>query len=90
MSLESLHRGWQQMAENRIQAAMEEGAFDNLPGLGRPLEEIMDLDDPYGWARRAVRDVKAERAAHSREAIHSSTSRSSTGSGTEPAPKTRS
>lgn len=32
---------FQKLAEQRIQEAMEEGAFDDLPGQGRPLE----LDD---------------------------------------------
>ncbi len=29
---------FQKLAEQRIQEAMEEGAFDDLPGQGRPLE----------------------------------------------------
>ncbi len=57
-SLEQLHRAWHRIAENRIRSAQQEGQFKNLAGLGRPLEEIMDIEDPHGWIKRAVRDVK--------------------------------
>ena len=59
MSFEQLHRAWQRVAENRIRAAQDEGAFDDLPGYGKPLEEIMDLNDAYGWIRRTMRDCRA-------------------------------
>ncbi len=62
-SLEQLTLAWQRVAENRIASAQHEGAFDDLAGFGRPLEEIMDISDPNGWIRRAVRDVNAIRAA---------------------------
>ena len=39
-----LQRALRRIAEQRIQEAMERGAFDNLPGMGRP---IPDLDQPY-------------------------------------------
>lgn len=54
-NLEQIQRGWQRMAENRIRCAQQEGKFDELPGLGKPLEEIMDIDDPYGWVKRTVK-----------------------------------
>lgn len=56
-SLTELHRAWSRVAENRIRSSQEEGEFDNLPGFGRPLEEIMDINDPHGWIRRTVRDA---------------------------------
>ena len=62
-SLEQLALAWQRIAENQITIAQQEGAFDNLPGMGRPLEEIMDLSDPHGWIRRAIRDVKETRSS---------------------------
>ncbi len=55
-SLQQMQLAWQTMAENRIVAAQDEGHFEDLPGYGRPLEEIIDISDPLGWARRAVRD----------------------------------
>ncbi|MEM1068873.1 MAG: DnaJ family domain-containing protein [Planctomycetota bacterium] len=61
-SFEQLAMAWQRVAENRIAVAQQEGAFDGLAGLGRPLEEIMDVTDPNGWIRRAVRDVHQIRA----------------------------
>lgn len=64
-SLEELSLAWQRVAENRISSAQHEGAFDHLAGFGRPLEEIMDLSDPNGWIRRAIRDVNATRSRSS-------------------------
>jgi hypothetical protein len=58
-SLEQLSLAWQRVAENKISLAQQEGLFDNLTGFGRPLEEIMDLSDPHGWIRRAIRDINA-------------------------------
>jgi len=45
----------QTVAENRIREAMAEGAFDNLPGQGKP---IPDIDEPYDelwWFKRWLR-----------------------------------
>ena len=53
---EQLHLAWRVVADNRIRAAQMEGQFDRLSGFGRPLEELMDIDDPHGWIRRTVRD----------------------------------
>lgn len=42
------------IAERLIQAAMERGEFDNLPGAGKP---IPDLDEPYDelwWLRKLI------------------------------------
>jgi hypothetical protein len=30
--------GWERIAENRIREAMQNGAFDNLPGAGKPID----------------------------------------------------
>jgi hypothetical protein len=35
---------WRLVADRKIQEAMEEGAFDNLPGKGRPVDLS---EDPY-------------------------------------------
>jgi len=54
-------RAIQTVAENRIRQAMEEGAFDNLPGLGQP---IPDIDEPYDelwWVKRLIRREKLGR-----------------------------
>lgn len=61
------------VAENRIRQAMEEGQFDNLPGLHQP---IPDLDLPYDpdwwikqWVRREVlsREIAEGGAARRKE-----------------------
>jgi transposase InsO family protein len=52
---EALERAVRLVAENRIREAAEAGAFDRLPGAGRPLP---DLDEPYDelwWVRRWLR-----------------------------------
>ncbi len=36
----------ERVAENRIRQAYEEGQFENLPGLGRPLPGIEEPYDP--------------------------------------------
>ena len=41
---------WDSVIEEKIQKAMEEGAFDNLPGEGRPLDlEEGAFEDPEMW-----------------------------------------
>ena len=47
--------GWRRLVENRIQDAIADGQFDNLPGAGRPLP----LDDDafageWGMANRLL------------------------------------
>jgi hypothetical protein len=54
-------RAVQIVAENRIRQAIEEGQFDNLPGLGKP---IPDVDEPYDelwWVKRLIRREKMGR-----------------------------
>jgi hypothetical protein len=43
------------IAENRIQQAMEEGQFDDLPGAGKPIADIDEPYDPLWWVRKWVR-----------------------------------
>jgi len=52
MHLAALERAIQRIAGDRIESAMEQGEFDNLPGKGEPLP---DLDEPYDanwWVRK--------------------------------------
>jgi hypothetical protein len=39
--------------ESQIRAAMEEGAFDNLPGAGKPLATGQGLD-PEWWVKQLI------------------------------------
>ena len=49
---------WNLVAERKIREAMEEGAFDNLDGTGRPLdlEENPYLDPSLRMAHRLLRN----------------------------------
>ena len=51
----AFERAIRHIAEQRIQDAAEAGAFDNLPGKGKPLA---DVDEPYDenwWIRKWTR-----------------------------------
>ena len=48
-------RAIQVVAENRIREAIEEGQFDDLPGLGKPIADIDEPYDPDGWVKKWLR-----------------------------------
>ena len=48
-------RAIQVVAENRIREAIEEGQFDNLPGLGQPIADIDEPYDPDWWIKKWIR-----------------------------------
>jgi hypothetical protein len=43
-----------QYVEISIQQAMRRGDFDNLPGTGKPLTGLGDINDPDWWIRRKI------------------------------------
>jgi hypothetical protein len=43
-----------QYVEISIQQAMRRGDFDNLPGAGKPLAGLGDINDPDWWIRRKI------------------------------------
>lgn len=43
------HEGW---VDRQIREAQERGEFDDLPGAGKPLEDLGDLNDPDWWIKR--------------------------------------
>ena len=45
---------WESWIEAQIRVAMEQGAFDNLPGAGKPLPNL-DQYDPLWWAGESAR-----------------------------------
>jgi hypothetical protein len=47
-------RAIQAIAESKIQLAMDEGEFDDLPGFGKPFEFDDTQYDPYWWVRRKM------------------------------------
>lgn len=40
------------ISDNRIRQAMEEGQFDGLPGLGKPIPDIDEPYDPMWWVKK--------------------------------------
>jgi hypothetical protein len=42
---------WTRLAEDRIRAAQEDGAFDNLPGFGKPIPGIDEPHDDLWWVK---------------------------------------
>ena len=42
---------WESWIEAQIRVAMEQGAFDNLPGAGKPLPNL-DQYDPLWWVKQ--------------------------------------
>jgi hypothetical protein len=48
-------KSWEHWFEEQIRQANEDGAFDNLPGAGKPLPGIDQPYDPDWWAKQLVR-----------------------------------
>ena len=45
----------ERVAEGKIREAMAEGAFDNLPGAGKPIPGLLDEPyDPDWWVKRWI------------------------------------
>src|SRR6476646_10241576 len=43
---------WETWIDAQIRVAMEEGAFDNLPGAGKPLPNLGQEHDPLWWVKQ--------------------------------------
>ena len=43
---------WETWIEAQIRVAKEEGAFDNLPGAGKPIANLDQAFDPLWWAKQ--------------------------------------
>lgn len=48
------------VVESAIQQAMRQGAFDSLPGAGKPIEDLGTHHDPDWWIRRKIQTEKLE------------------------------
>jgi len=46
---------WETWIEAQIRVAMEDGAFDNLPGAGKPLPDFGREYDPLWWQKQLVK-----------------------------------
>ena len=51
-------KSWESWREELIQLAHEEGAFDNLPGAGKPLADLGESYDPDWWVKKLVQREK--------------------------------
>jgi hypothetical protein len=45
---------WKSWIEQQIEKARAEGAFENLPGEGKPLPDLDEVYDPGWWAKKLV------------------------------------
>ena len=45
---------WETWIEAQIRVARERGAFDNLPGAGKPLPNLGEEYDPLWWVKQFV------------------------------------
>jgi hypothetical protein len=45
---------WETWIEAQIRVATEQGAFDNLPGAGKPLPNFGEEYDPLWWVKKLV------------------------------------
>jgi hypothetical protein len=50
-------RSW---IDAQIEAARQEGLFDDLPGAGRPQASLREAEDPLWWAKSLVRRENLE------------------------------
>jgi len=49
-----LATSWENWTEAQIRVAMEQGAFDKLPGAGKPLPNLGQEYDPLWWVKNLV------------------------------------
>jgi Domain of unknown function (DUF1992) len=49
---------FQSVVDAQIRAAEARGAFDNLPGAGKPIPGLMDPDDPDWWIKDFIKREK--------------------------------
>jgi len=45
---------WETWIDAQVRVAMERGAFDNLPGAGRPIPNLGQEYDPLWWVKQLV------------------------------------
>jgi hypothetical protein len=46
---------WESWIDAQIRVAREEGAFDNLPGAGKPLPNLDQEYDPDWWVKQLIK-----------------------------------
>ena len=45
---------WETWIDAQIRVAREQGAFDNLPGAGKPLPNLDQVYDPLWWVKQLI------------------------------------
>jgi hypothetical protein len=49
---------WESFTDRKIREAQEEGAFDALPGFGKPIADLEGPDDPNWWIKKKLREER--------------------------------
>jgi Domain of unknown function (DUF1992) len=49
---------WESFTDRRIREAREEGAFDALPGFGKPIPDLDGPDDENWWLKKKLREER--------------------------------
>src|SRR4030095_12707402 len=62
-------KSWESWREELIRLAREEGAFENLPGAGKPLADLGESYDPDWWVKKLVQREKVSMLAPSLELL---------------------
>jgi hypothetical protein len=61
---------WESWIEAQIRVAMEQGAFDNLPGAGKPLPNMDQEYDPLWWVKQLAEREQISLLPPSLELLH--------------------
>jgi hypothetical protein len=61
---------WETWIEAQIRVAVEDGAFDNLPGAGKPLPNSGQEYDPLWWQKQLVQREQINVLPPSLELLH--------------------
>ena len=61
----TLQRAFRRIAEQRIREAMAHGAFDGLPGMGRPIPDLDLAYDPDWWVKSWLKRERIAEEARS-------------------------
>jgi DnaJ-like protein len=60
---------WETWIDAQVRVAMEKGAFDNLPGAGKPLPNLDQEYDPLWWVKQLVQREQISMLPPSREVL---------------------
>ena len=49
------HLSFESWVDGQLREAREQGLFEDLPGAGKPLEDLEEAYDPFWWAKKLAR-----------------------------------